>query len=293
MSRYNYADALLLYFQNFAQEIDPKTNKRKRSDKSINAVYKYRIEEFIEKELGKEENRKITPMEITVDHINSFLTMVGGDYKMYSLILKSFFRYTYEQGHTKDITIGIKIPKQESKPMQFITESHCRLIADFIADIKNNFDDRLLMALFYYTGLDLHRLCKLTSTSFWDGFLWIPDKDNIKQPIPIHSQLLELLLENEKRMKQKYEFVSPDLKIVDYSDNTAVTTRIKTLSKKITLKDYSPRSYEKTFKKRALKINCNPYLVAKLTMFSIGNIAQYIDDEQSIDEQKKLIEKMR
>lgn len=292
MPRYSYADTLLLYFQNFAQEIDPKTNKRKRSDKSINAVYKYRIEEFIEKELSKEENWRITPMEITVEHINSFLATVGGDYKMYSLILKSFFRYTYEQGNTKDITIGMKIPKQESKPMQFITEEHCQMIADFIADIKNNFDDRLLVALFYYTGLELNRLCKLTITSLWEECLWIPDKNNLRQRIPIHSQLLELLLENENRMKQN-KFAGPDSKIVDYADNTSVTTRIKTLSKKITQKDYSPKSYEKTFKRRALKINCNPYLVAKLTMSRTETVAQYIDDELSIDEQKKLVEQMK
>lgn len=287
MPQYIYKKKLLEIFEAFSNEKDPKTNKLKRTEKSIKNVYKYRIEEFIERQLGKEENYQLELMEITNEHVNSFLASVKSDLNMYSRVLKSFFTYTYRQGYTQDISLGIQNKVEIAKPISFISEEHCKTIATFIDDSENDFEDRLLIALFYYTGLKLQVLCNLTNSSFTDGYsiMWFNGRK-----VPVKTTLQKLLFDNYQRLKQLNEFVNPDLKIIAYAESTTVTNKIKTLSKKITGFAYPPTSYEKTFKKRALKIDCNPFLIAKLTLSEVSSVAKYIDEDVSISKQKLLIE---
>lgn len=294
MSEYIYTKKFNEIFDEFSTEINPNTKKRKRSEVSINSTYRHRIMLFLTQYMSTDENYQKEIKDISSDDVNIFLDNQGTDQKNYHRILTSFFKFTYEKEYTKDIVIGMKEPLKNTKEFKFISETDCQKIVRYINDRNNKFNNRLLLGLFYYTGLRLEHIINLTDGSFNNKYssLWIKDKKGVRQHIPVRKELQLLLIENKDRLVKKIELVSPDYEIVNLSSN-AVSTKVAKLSKDITGRKYSPSCYDKTFKKRALEVNCNPYYVSKLTFTGISSIARYIDEDVSLEQQKHIIESMK
>ena len=289
MPQYIYTKRIQEIFSEFSQEIDPDKKKRKRSDVSINSNYKHRVMLFFKQYMSKDENYQREIKDICSEDLNNFMNDLDSDMQNYYLTLTSFFKFTYEKKYTDDIVIGVKAPVRNAKEYQFISQAHCKKIVQFINDESNKINNRLLLGLFYYTGLKLNAIMNLTESSFTESYsiMWVNNHH-----IPVRKELQILLMENKKCLIEEFKLVNPEIKIINISENS-VSTKVAKLSKDITDKKYSPICYEKTFKKRALEINCNPYYISELTLSSIASVAKYIDESISFEQQKKIIESMK
>ncbi len=290
---YLYKNQFMRIFEEFAEQTNPQTGKRLRSEKSIDSAYRHRIIEFIEVELSTPKNYQIEIKDINCDHVNEFLNKIPSDAINFYRTLMPFFRFMYKHKYTRDITTFVEVPEIKSIGFPFIIQEHCRKIVEYINNRNNRFDERLLLALFYYTGLGLKYIYDLDHSCFDKDYsiMWLKYKDKPRH-VPVKKELQQLLIENRRALERTMEVVNPNIKILDFERSTDISGKMSRLTKKITGQKYPPRCFEKTFIKRALSVNMNPYFISQLTLASIDTVAQYINDDISFQQQKEILDQI-
>ena len=291
MGKYNYEKEFRDIMALFFDERKNGSIERIRSRKSEN-VYLHRFNKFINEHLSlpKNEDKKIT--EITADDVNRFISNIEKDKNNYYRTLSSFFDFTYRSSITSDIKKDINNPNVVIKKTESITSEDCIKIRGFINDKQNKLNDRLILALAYYSGLKVSMIISLTIRDFYNNYseLWISEKQ-----IPINKALQDVLLENEKKLRIAQKeitggSVNPSTPIIKIKNQPALSQKLSDLSLKATNNKYSGRPFELSFIQRALDVNCNPYFVAELTLKSVASIAKHIDNKKTIAEKKRIID---
>lgn len=110
--------------------------------------------------------------------------------------LRSFFGWMKREGRiTENPMLKIRGPKVEKRLPQFVKQSE--VTEERIGQLfENNFDglrDRLMVELFYQTGIRLSELINLKETDVTTSYIKVLGKRNKERIIPIGPQLSELI----------------------------------------------------------------------------------------------------
>ncbi len=259
--------------------------------------YSYRIRKFFEEYLSQEEHIDRPLSAITEIEVNNFLkslTCKHNEKVNYYMALKSFFDYAAKKGVAQPFYIKVNKYVQKRTEIEYIEEKHTKKIVDYISGIsgqENLIENRLLLALFLYTGLGRKYISGLSYDQIndkMDAFRL----NGVDHEIPIKEELHRLLTVyfSESGIKRTR-------RIFDV-DETALNYRLNALSKEICGKSYTPTQYSNTFIKKALgdQDQCkNIYAVSRLTNESLSTIAKHVDAAPSwiFSEQKILLDKWK
>ena len=111
--------------------------------------------------LSLPQNYKKKIEEIWAEDINVYLGNLKSNKNNSYRILSSLFDFTYRNNITGDIKKDIIDPEEIVRKTHSIAEEDCKKIVNFINDEKNKLNDRLLIGLAYYTGLQIKRILSL------------------------------------------------------------------------------------------------------------------------------------
>src|SRR5438309_2087415 len=135
--------------------------------------------------------------------------------------LRSFFKYSLKQGKIEQSPmVKVVAPKNEKRLPQFVAEDNMDTLfnhVEFTDDWKGK-TDRLLLLLFYNTGMRLSELIglKASSFSFSNNTVKVLGKGNKERIIPISARLLEAVKEYEVLKKLlPTEESAPNLLVTD------------------------------------------------------------------------------
>ena len=126
--------------------------------------------------------------------------------------LKSFYRFLQKSGLLKQSPASqIKSLKEGKRLPRFISEKEMEDLLDRIEfeDGEEGIRNKLIIALFYATGMRLSELChlKLECIDYSKQFIKVLGKGNKERFIPVVKEVLELVKEYEdKAMPQVYLF---------------------------------------------------------------------------------------
>jgi len=121
--------------------------------------YSYRIRKFFEEYLSQEEHVDRPLSAITEVEVNNFLKSMACKHNEkvnYYMALKLFFDFAAKKGVTQPFYIKVNKYKQERCGIEYIEENHVKKIVDYISGKSGQtalLENRLLLALFLYTGL--------------------------------------------------------------------------------------------------------------------------------------------
>ncbi len=128
--------------------------------------------------------------------------------------LRSYYKFLRRNGHiAKDPMLKIKGPKIAKTLPVFVEEEKLITLLDGVCDQDNqlgfeeNFNgirDRLIIELFYGTGIRLSELIEIKSSdiNFYDRTLKVTGKGNKERIIPINETLINRIKEYEDRKKK-------------------------------------------------------------------------------------------
>lgn len=287
---YIYCKSFCRIFTEFANEINPKTGKRKRSEASINQTYKHRFNDFLEF-LSRPKYSKLEIEEITQNHISEFFdTLDRSDINNYYRTLLPFFKFCYKHNYTKDLTKDLNANIKESKKTDIISDKDCASIKAFING-TGPFEERLLLALLYYSGLNLKTIFELDHNAFDKSpngdvysILWVKTVH-----VPIKKELQEILKQHRSYLEVK-GVVNPKTKILNYERSADISGKVARLTNKICDgNSYTPKNFQITFINKALKVNMNPFFVSQLVLTKTESVAKYITQDLSFSEQSKIL----
>ncbi len=110
--------------------------------------------------------------------------------------LKSFFKYLLKQGAIEKTPMsGVISPKTSKRLPVFINEKEIKKIGDTIAfpDTHNGNTEKLILLLFYTTGMRLSELInlKINDIDYGYGNIKVLGKGNKERLIPINNDLLQ------------------------------------------------------------------------------------------------------
>ncbi len=126
--------------------------------------------------------------------------------------LKSFYRFLQKSGLLKQSPASqIKSLKEGKRLPRFISEKEMEDLLDRIEfeDGEEGIRNKLIIALFYVTGMRLSELChlKLECIDYGKQFIKVLGKGNKERFIPVVKEVLELVKEYEDRaLPQVYLF---------------------------------------------------------------------------------------
>lgn len=259
---YTYWKEANKIIQEFKKTIKPNSWKR---------TY-YRIEKFFNEFMDLPEHRDRKLMEITEKEIDDFLGSLP--YKQnekanYYRVLKKFFDFSYKLNYTRASFLNVKKVEQVKVPLTYISEEDFQNIKTYING-DDRIENRLLLALFLYTGLSRKYIHKMSFSQFSDDCTQyhIGNED-----IPLKPELIRLL------RIYKEEPIGREQHFFDIQEDT-VSSNVRRLSEKACGKGYTPTEFSNTFIKKSLgeDKDKNIYAVSKLTHESLGTIEKHIKD---------------
>lgn len=190
--------------------------------------------------------------------------------------LNAFYAIAYEQTRTPNIMQDVERPIVIRKPKEYMIEDHVKVIQEFIENANNRLIDRLLLGLALYTGLPRRYIFDLQNGEIKLGdnaryFISIANEDGDHR-IPISQKLNEVI----KIYLDETKDLSSHCKVFNYSQAPTMSSRVSTITKKLTGKSYSMNIIGNTFIKIALTKNPDVYSISKISLKSITTIEQHL-----------------
>ena len=248
--------------------------------------YRGRINNFFRDCMGKIPSNQNKPINaITYYDVDSYikdLKCSDAEKVNYYNVFKRFFSYTYELSLTDNVMKGVTKPDYQRKPPKYISEDHYNLIVDYISNSDDLIKNRLLIALFLWTGLSRKYIASLRNSQFifsqasyqlrvWD------DKKSEEYILPLKSQLQVIIHEYIKSLDKECR----NNKLVSCDENY-LSSVVSEITKRACGKKYTPTEYSNTFIRKAL-INGNCiWEISKLTLESVSSIEKHIKLETDL-----------
>lgn len=264
-----------------------------RTPESWKKFYEPKLEKFFFEFLDSPENCEKPFKNIGSYEISSFLNSIGKDTPKqlnYYNAIDAFYKFAYINGDSLDVMKDVIKPVVRIKEPNYIGDSDIEKIKNFIGNSKNEFMDRFLMAFFLYTGLRRDYIFNLLNSQLSEGadnkyYLWIDDIDGPHQ-IPVNTELRKLI----QLYKKQKDSDNPYKKVFNYNE-TYISTKVASLSKKITGKTYPPQIYSYTFMRKALMYDCDIYSVSQLTLKSPNAIVKHLPTNiKMLEREQKIVD---
>lgn len=229
-------------------------NEKRFSNHTI-VAYKNDIEQFFEKcPYSENEINKITYKNIRgylVDMVEDGLENSSVNRKLSSL--KTFFKYLKRQGLI-EINPMVKINglKNKKRLPQFVPENQLwddSIFTDF-EDEFSNLRDKLILELFYQTGIRLAELINLKEYDVSNKQIKVLGKRNKERIVPISNELLKLIdnyIKQKNNLNLTSEFLIISKKNKKLTPKFVYTKVNYYLSKVTNLKKKSPHVLRHTF----------------------------------------------
>jgi len=260
-----------------------------------NATYSFytcRINKFFEEYMGDSQNENKPLDAITYYDVNEYfrtLECSSAQKLNHYQSLKRFFDFSYLSGKTQEIMSRVTKPEHDKPEPEYIKDEHFDILCEFINNRDNCFEERLLLALFLYTGLSRNYISSLRNSQFeyYNGMyqikIWKDEKvgnENLEKEyiIPLKAQL-QLLVAQQVDNAQKSR-CSLD-KVFDMNENY-MSTKIKNLSERIVEKKYTPTAFSNTFIKKCLEQGNRIWEVSKLLLEDIGTIQKHVIEKEDL-----------
>lgn len=261
--------------------------------KSWSKFYSYRIRKFFEDYLSSDVHKNRDLRAITENEVNNFIESLPykhNEKANYYRALKKFFEFTSKKGATQPFFIKVKKIEQIRGNLDYITKEHVDKILRLING-TGDIDDRLILAIFLYTGLGRKYISNLTYGQISDDMSCFR-LDGVEYEIPIKDELRDLLYQYKITHK-----MNRAQRLFDISES-GITNKLKEVSKRICGRSYNPTIYSNTFIVKALGEEdpwANIYVVGRLTVESLSTIAKHITSKPAwiIDEQRKILRKWK
>lgn len=253
-------------------------NKNNIKEKSI-VFYKTRINKFFEEYMGQKINEEKPLDAITYFDINSYLKNL--DYSNAEKLncynaLKLFFEYTYYKNLTPEIMSQVDKPACQNKPKKILNEDEYIKVKGFITSKENDIQERLILALFLFTGLSRQYIASLQQDNFIyeEGvYKLLIGNDEKKVKLPLKTELQILIHEYYEVSKERNEIDS-----IIQMQESSLSTYIGRLTKSIIGKQYTPTDLSNTFIAKALSNGNHVWEVSKLTLESVSTIERHVLD---------------
>ena len=173
-------------------------SEKRCSDHTLKAYLKD-ISSFLEfSEIDKIEELKEVNYQVVrswlVDLVNSYLNNRSVNRKLSSL--RTYFKWALRSSYIAvDPMLRIKGPKQKKRLPEFVKEEDLDLnsLGEVFPNTFEGFRDRLIIEVFYQTGIRLSELVELKKSNIQNGAIKVLGKRNKERLIPITNELeLEL-----------------------------------------------------------------------------------------------------
>ena len=180
--------------------------------------------------------------------------------------------------------------EQIRNPKEYVDEDDLKIIKDYVQSDTGKISNRLLLALFLYTGLSRNIIANMSFSQFNDNCteFYISLKTG-EYVLPIKKELSELL--------QKFKSASGISNTDKFFTSTGeyLSGTIGRVTKKICKKRYTPTILCNTFIKQTLgeDIDKNIYAVSKLTLESLKTIEEHVSQSPDwlIDRQREILKR--
>lgn len=247
--------------------------KKLYSNETWEKFYKPKLENFFFQYKNGDPIERITSYDVT-DFLNRFKPNSPKQLNYYNA-LNAFYLFAYEQEKVTNIMKDVIKPIVIRKAPEYVNDKDLIEIKKFIICPDNKLNDRLLLGLLLYTGLPRRYIFDLQNSNIKEGTnpkysIWIV-AENGEHRIPI-SKTLENLIEDYLNTTKN---TSPNSKVFPYSQDEYISTRVATLTKKITGSQYAPNIIGNTFIRMALAYDPDVYSIAKIALKSVSTIEKH------------------
>ena len=258
--------------------------------------YQTRLLRFFEEYMSQSHNSARPLNTINFHDLNTFidgLEFSNAEKLNYYNAFAGFFRFAYLTDRlSTDVMKGVKKPNVESKPKKYIDRNDIIKIKKFISNSKESIEDRLLIALFLFTGLSRKYIANLTHYQFSPGNIYFSlffDLGEETRNVPLNSHLVLIV----KEYFNSIPVINPYEKLFKYDENY-ISEKVSAISKKITGKSYTPTDYSNTLIKEALIQSNDVLTVSLLTLESITTIMKHvkIDEQNVLDKQLMIVNRI-
>ena len=250
--------------------------KKLYSNKTWEKFYKPKLGKFFFVYKNGHPLERITSYDV-IDFLNTFKPNSAIQLNYYNA-LNAFYLFAYEQEKVTNIMRDVNKPLVIRKAPKYVNDKDLEEIKKFIVDTDNKLNDRLLLGLLLYTGLPRRYIFDLQNGNIKESTdlkysIWIVD-ENGEHRIPISKNIENLIEAYLNNTKNK----SPNSKVFLYSQDEYISTRVATLTKKITGCKYTPSIIGNTFIKMALTCDPDVYSIAKIALKSVSTIEKHLTE---------------
>lgn len=260
-------------------------------DAKSEAFYRGRIKNFFDEYMNSGSNINKPINAINYFDVQTYLDSLGdkeSEQGNHYYALKRFFEYTYKKGKTEEIISKVIKPIKQKNPIIVLNDEQYLKIKQFIFEKSNKLKDRLILALFNFTGLSRKYIANLKNNqiAFKNGeyrlILW---KSNKEYEIPLKSELQLIIHEYISSITDINNFQN----VFEIGENE-VSTYVGKLTTKIIGKKIKPTTFSNTFIAKSLSNGNYLYEVSRLTLESVTTIEQHVLlDDDLINKQKSIL----
>lgn len=282
---YKYQDKAFELVNNYLNTIPNDDSK---------VFYQNRLKKFFDEFMSQKHNSTKPLNTISFHDVNSFIEELPystAEKLNYVNAFAGFFKFAYQTDKlTTDVMKGVNRPIVELKQKKYINKEEITRIKAFISDANQPMEDRLLLGFFLYTGLSRKYIANLTHYQFSYGNSYVSiffDLGDRTQSIPLNKTLIAII----KEYFDTFSVINPYEKVFKL-DEDYISSKVNSLSKRITGKAYTPTDYSNTFIREALSKNKDILTISSLTMETITTIMKHVsvDEQEVIKKQIKTLE---
>lgn len=204
----------------------------------------------------------------------------NNNYNNYRSALKKFFDYTYQKNLTVDVMKGIPKKSKQIPEIQYLSDLESRKIEEYIGTSDEQIFNRILIALFYYSGFSRKHITKLTFGCFdFENSSIQFDSESSQKPIhPILNKLI-----HDYKESLPFTDSGQKIKVVPINSNN-ITEKVKNITKKIIGKPIKPTIFSNTFIRNALNKNDNNLvLLSEYLMEDVTTIYKHVNLDEDIE----------
>lgn len=260
------------------------------------SFYLPKIRRFFTEYMGQNMLKEKPIGDITSFDINNFLASkveISNNYNNYYHALQKFFHYTYINNITKDVFKEVPKQKQKRKSVVYLDDMEWQKIKMYINDEKADIiQNRLLIALFFYTGMSRMHISQLTFGSFdLERNLVQIAKDTVQ--VPVDEFLIKIIREYKNSMPSYLP--KQHSKLIEINENY-ISDKVSRICKKVVDKKITPTIISNTFIKKSLEVTGNDVsLISAYLMENPSTIANHIqpkDDKSVFESQQNMLAKL-
>jgi Site-specific recombinase XerD len=268
------------------KEVEEIIDELIEKEKKNSVFYKPRIKKFFVEFIDKDK-----PLDaITYYDVNRYLD--GLDYSQSEKInrysaLNTFFNYTLTLNKTKELMSHVNKPKREPPQKKVLGHEDYLKLKVYIYSQDENLNNRLLLALFLFTGLSRQYILNLRHKDLLrdEGqYKLMILKNDQERVIPIKAEL-QLLI-------QEYLFLNEEedkLKKITSIDKSVISTHIGKLTYEILHKKITPTVLSNTFIHYALIYGNNIWEISRLLLEDVKTIGSHVTEDNDLYNRQKSI----